>query len=139
MALALGTENKRQVDLVVVLFAFILGVWRLGDLSRLCRAICSSAACCAATGCQKRSAGRRNHQGPAHEAQKLSNAGIDPTLHFDKLAQSEDVEYAGTGRNIFSARVGAARFRAARDRPGSTRQPMRRRLRRRCPSRRPST
>jgi hypothetical protein len=37
------------------------------------------------------------------EAQKLSNSGIDPALHLDKLALTEEVEYEGAGRNLFSS------------------------------------
>jgi hypothetical protein len=102
MALALGTENKRQVILVVVLFAFIIGFggWQIY------RAVAGPSVSPPPAPIQSAArnappAGETSEAGA--EAQKLSNAGIDPSLHFDKLAQSEDVEYAGTGRNIFSA------------------------------------
>ena len=137
MALALGTENKRQVILVVVLFAYLLGVggWELYQASQ-------------APPCpllpRKRQpdtspAGRTRLPARAAEAQKLSNADIDPTLHFDKLAQSEDVVYAGTGRNIFSAESAPAPIptpiKSARNTPAPT-APSSRPAR---PSRPPST
>jgi hypothetical protein len=101
MAMRLGTENKRQVYLVVALFGFIFiyGGWKLYDTltspSTPPRSIPTAAAPRTAQGTVATSAGP--------EAEKLSNADIDPTLHFDKLTQSEQIRYAGTGRNIFSA------------------------------------
>jgi hypothetical protein len=97
MAMQLGIENKRQVYLVIVLFAIILGLggWRLYKMMAGPAPVpvpVASHPAAAATSTE-----------PAPNAEKLTNAGIDPTLHFGKLAQSEDVHYAGTGRNIFSA------------------------------------
>jgi hypothetical protein len=95
MALRLGTENKRQVYVVIALFAIIAvvagieihGMFASPAPPRAAPAVTKAAAAPAA----------------GQEAEKLTNAGIDPTLHFDKLAESEDVKYEGTGRNIFSA------------------------------------
>jgi hypothetical protein len=97
MAMRLGTENKRQVVLVIVLFAFIFiygGVQVYKSFFASAPAVRTQPAAASRTTAPSST---------APEAQKLTNAGIDPTLHFEKLAQSEDVRYAGTGRNIFSA------------------------------------
>jgi hypothetical protein len=107
MALRLGMENKRQVYLVVGLFAVIavVGGYELYDSfggsstphPTPAQPVVAGGHLAAGTA----SAPGQNTPGP--DAQKLTNAGLDPSLHFDRLAQSEDVEYAGTGRNIFSA------------------------------------
>jgi hypothetical protein len=101
MALALGTENKRQVILATVLFAVVLG----GAGYEIYNYFSGpSTPAAPAPSAQRTAAPAANAvAGSDQEAQKLSNAGIDPTLHFEKLAQSEDVEYSGNGRNIFSA------------------------------------
>jgi hypothetical protein len=99
MALPLGTENKRQVYLLVALGAVILigGGYEIYDQFS---GPSTSPPAQASTIHVPQAQNAPSADGA--EAQKLSNADIDPTLHFDKLAQSEDVAYAGTGRNIFS-------------------------------------
>jgi hypothetical protein len=92
MAMQLGTENKRQVYLVIALFAVIAAV---GGFELYQTLSGPSTPQPAATQANKGASGQ--------EAQRISFANIDPVLHFDKLAQSEDVDYKGTGRNIFSA------------------------------------
>ncbi len=103
MALALGLENKRNVVLVIVLFAVLFGYggYLIYNSFSGHSAPAQSPPAQAETPNGAATPGKPAAGGG--EAQKLSNAGIDPTLHFDKLAQSEDVRYEGTGRNIFSA------------------------------------
>ncbi len=105
MALALGTENKRQVitasvlAVILVICAFVVYRMFFGS-----SAPPDSASAPAAPALQNPPAGPSAASPTASsEALRLSNAGIDPSLHFDKLAQSEGIEYSGTGRNIFSA------------------------------------
>lgn len=97
MPLRLGAENKRQVYVLGSLVAVMLGIgiWELSG------SFWGSPAPVAAPPHVAQIAHAPAPVGP--EAAKLTNNGIDPTLHLDKLALSEDVVYAGTGRNIFSA------------------------------------
>jgi hypothetical protein len=107
MALRLGTENKKQVYLVVALFAVIVPIagWEIYGMiaspAPPVRPVAPLQAHISTSGESNATAGP--------EAQKLDDTDLDPALHFDRLAQSEQVEYAGTGRNIFSAESVPAR------------------------------
>jgi hypothetical protein len=109
MALRLGTENKRQVYLVIALFAAIavIGGYELygafAGPSRPSTAIPVQTAPFSSHPAARASSAPTGLNAQGGDAQKLTNAGLDPTLHLDTLAQTEDVVYAGTGRNIFSA------------------------------------
>jgi hypothetical protein len=133
MAIKLGTKKKSQVYLVVALFAVIvcIGGYEIKDnffasapapAPAAVRPVASQPAKAPASA-QKTAA--TPSSAAAQEAQKLSNAGIDPALHLDKLAQTESVEYLGTGRNIFSAESAPPPIEklAAGPRPGQPGQP----------------
>ena len=96
-----GMEDKRKVMILAGLGVVIavLAVWELSGLfsSPTSRPI-------AITVTPQRGANTVRNAASAPQAQRVAmNADLDVKLHFDKLAASEDVEYAGTGRNIFSA------------------------------------
>jgi hypothetical protein len=110
MAIPLGTENKRQVYLVIALAVFILGFggYELYDFFGTPAPAQPGAVRSQPTGntraanaARPADAGGGSAAGPA--AQHLAGPGLDPTLHLGRLAESEDVVYAGSGRNIFSA------------------------------------
>jgi hypothetical protein len=108
MALPLGIENKKQVYIVVALFAVIavVAAWEIfGSASTPSAPVRPPTPAVAevqhAAAFTDSGAGASTSAGP--DAQKLNESDIDPRLHLDQLAESENVEYAGTGRNIFSA------------------------------------
>ena len=108
MAIPLGIENKRQVYIVIALAAFIvcIGGWELYNYSATPSAPAvprPNVSRAGATGAGRAPQAASASQVEGHEAQHLSGGKLDPALHLDKLAESEDVVYSGKGRNIFSA------------------------------------
>ncbi|MDR3455306.1 MAG: hypothetical protein P4L96_21295 [Rhodoferax sp.] len=97
----LGLENKKQFYMLVGL----LGVLVLVAAYELLGSSSSAPRPAMPATTAKKPPANAPATGAASgpEAVKLTNAGIDPALHLQRLALSEDVVYAGTGRNIFSA------------------------------------
>jgi hypothetical protein len=106
MAMQLGLENKRQVRLLIALFAVIVlaGGYELysyiASPSAPTRPIPAATSTPAVKPAAAPAARTTAVEGPA--AQKLTNAGIDPSLHLEVLMASESITYQGAGRNIFS-------------------------------------
>jgi hypothetical protein len=134
MAMHLGTENKRQVYILIALAVVIVCVsgYEIKDIffssaptpARPVPAASQPSGPQAAPASDRATAAiPGTSSGP--EAQKISNADIDPALHLAKLALSEQVEYMGTGRNIFSSQSAPARIETpvAGARPGQPGQP----------------
>jgi hypothetical protein len=107
MAIPLGIENKRQVYLVIALAVVIVfaGGYELYNSfgSSSAPTTPTAAARPAATPARRTGVGTASQATNGPQAQRVATTNIDPALHLDKLAQSEEVVYAGTGRNIFSA------------------------------------
>jgi hypothetical protein len=130
LPLPLGTENKRQIRILAALGVVIVcvGGYEIKDnfFSSSPAPVRPPAAAARPAAPQPTplnnlAAAANPSASAGPEAQKLSNAGIDPTLHLDQLARSEGVEYLGTGRNIFSAESAPAHIETpvAGARPGS--------------------
>jgi hypothetical protein len=104
-----GAEDRKKVIILVVLLviAIPVGIWELrgyfGSSSspESPSRMASNQAGPPAAAPGALAAVAKDPSGP--EAEKIATNDIDPTLHLDKLAESEDVDYRGTGRNIFSA------------------------------------
>lgn len=107
MAIKAGTDNKRNVVIAVVLFAIIgyLAISQLTGGSTKVNAppprpaTVRQAPAARNAGVQT-AANSGGNAGP--EARKVPGSGLDPALHLEKLSASESIEYAGSGRNIFS-------------------------------------
>lgn len=107
MAMKLGAENRRNVIIAGALFCVLLylGVSQLiGGPSPAPRvATPPPQPVTVRNGDREQTTSGQPASTQGAEAKKRPGTGLDPSLHLDKLMASEGVEYAGSGRNIFSA------------------------------------
>lgn len=91
MAISLGLENKRQVQLVAALGIAIVAIagWEIYGAMTKPGAPAPAMRTVAA-------------QRTLAAAKKGTRTRLDPVLRIDQLTRSEQVEYAGTGRDVFS-------------------------------------
>jgi hypothetical protein len=103
MAIKLGAENKRNVAIVavlVLLMAYLAFTQLFGGPSTPAPAPKAAVPVRTQGGSAANGSASNGSSGPA--AKQIASTNLDPTLHLERLALSESIEYAGSGRNIFS-------------------------------------
>ncbi|HEY9127234.1 MAG TPA: hypothetical protein VIM62_08905 [Acidobacteriaceae bacterium] len=103
MAMKLGAENKRNVYIVAGL-VLVMGYLAYSQLFSGPSAPPPHPAVIVNSTVAQRGTGAAN--GPT--AKQVASTNLDPTLHLERLALSESIEYAGSGRNIFTGEAVAA-------------------------------
>jgi hypothetical protein len=98
----LGTENRRKTLIVSVglALAVLLFLWRMSDFLGGGSSTPEAAVTAATPEPATLATGRRPSSGRG-KARPVLRATLDPRLRLDLLKSSEEVKYAGAGRNIF--------------------------------------
>lgn len=124
MAVKLGVENKRTVYIFsgLALVVVYLAITQLFGGPSTPTPAPAPAQRAAGTRPQTASANKTNGAASEGPAAKQVSLNLDPTLHLERLALSESIEYAGSGRNIFTgeAVVAPVEVAAASARPQPT-------------------
>lgn len=112
MAFVLGTKNKRHVYIVIGLFTivFVLAAWEFqGSQGGSSTQPSARDAAMVRNATNLTANGTRTHSTSdgrnGMEARRLGGRDLNLSLRLDRLAGSEQVEYSGSGRNIFSMEV----------------------------------
>jgi hypothetical protein len=105
----LGTENRKQLIAAGVLGGLLLLVaaYEVTTFSSTDASTATTAASVPAPAAANSARPARRTSGSAPGKKEHAPQSLDPTLHLEQLALTEQIKYEGSGRNIFVAQADA--------------------------------
>ena len=101
----LGMENRKQMIAAAVLGVLLLLVagYEITSFSstNASTAVAPTASLPQPASTKSARGAARRNTGPASAKKEKTPQSLDPTLHLDQLALTEQIKYEGSGRNIF--------------------------------------
>jgi len=102
----LGLENRKQTIAAAVLgvvLLLIIAYWLVPSSSTIASSTTATAKLPSSTSGSHPAA--RRTSAPASGNKERAPQNLDPTLHLEQLATTEQIKYEGSGRNIFIAQA----------------------------------
>jgi len=105
----LGTENRKQLIAAGILGGLLLLVaaYEVTTFSSTDASTATTVASVPAPAATNSARPTRRGSGSAPGKKEHAPQSLDPTLHLDQLALTEQIKYEGSGRNIFVAQADA--------------------------------